>query len=84
MDSLKGRNLNHSPLPNFGPAIDNERDARLHVDLPSIDLVLVKRSKPSPELLLKACGIEIRVPVAQDAIFDLAALGLKRNIPHYK
>jgi hypothetical protein len=58
-------------------------DDRLHVDIPALELVVVKRANPS-DLLVRACGMEVRVPIEQGILYDLAALGLKRNAPHYK
>ena len=58
--------------------------ASLYIDVPAQEIVLVKRLDPKPEVFVRMCGVEVKVPVSQDVLYDVIALGLKRNVPHYK
>ena len=58
--------------------------ASLCIDVPAQEIVLIKRLDPKPEVFVRMCGVEVKVPVSQDVLYDVIALGLKRNVPHYK
>ena len=70
------------PLPSSSDA--TSPPASLYIDVPAQEIVLVKRLDPKPEVYIRMCGVEVKVPVSQDVLYDVIALGLKRNLPHYK
>ena len=70
------------PTP-LADSLVNFNDRKMHMDLPGLELVLIKRLKPVQDLFVKLFGIEMKIPLSENILFELLALMLQRNHPHF-
>ena len=70
------------PAP-LADSLVNLNDRKVHLDLPGLELVLIKRLKPVQDLFIRLLGVEMKIPLNEHILFELVALMLQRNHPHF-
>lgn len=59
-------------------------DRKVHLDVPGLELVMIKKMKPVQDLFVRLFAVEMKIPLAEKTLFELLALMLQSNSPHYR
>jgi len=83
VQALQELRMESKSIKKGGARQKSSSEGKLHVDIPAMEFFVAKKSNP-PEIFVRAMGVEMKIPIGHETLYDLAALGLKRNMPHYK